>query len=183
MKFFTYQLVASANDWIQQTEEEQLQSEKLFWAAAEAYERQLEGLRSRVSGPAWDFFRHGFGHDGLHDARLVLLSVGDGIYLVSDGSSSLSTNRRVATAKVEFLNREQDLHYTFDMRGVSRLQCDLFGEGTPHAGNIGDLYTYELTSTDDENLELGLLFASGATVTVQFRRLVFRKRRIKSGKD
>ena len=183
MKFFTNHLVAAANNWIEQTEEEHRKAEKLFWATVGDYHRHLEGLKSRVSRPAWDFFRHGFGRYGLHDARLLSLCVGDGLDYTPDGSSPFLLNRQRTSARIEFLNYEQDLHYLFDLRGVSRLQNDLFIEGDFYAKSIGDLFTYELTAVDEVSLQLGFLFASGASVITQFRRLVFRRRRVKRQYD
>jgi len=178
MKYFTYNLVAAANDWIEQTEEESRSAERQFWATVEDYRRHLEGLKSRVSRPAWDFFRHGFGRYGLHDARLLSLCVGDGLGYTPDGASPFLLNRQHASARIEFLNYEQDLHYLFDLRGMSRLQNDLVIEEDSYAKSIGDLFTYELTAVDEIHLQLGFLFASGSSVIIQFRRLVFRRRRI-----
>lgn len=62
---------------------------------------------------------------------------------------------------------------------LRRVRADLFVEEQSYAKSLGDLFTYELTSPDEESLQLGFLFASGATVIAQFRRLVFRRRRLK----
>ena len=179
MKYITYDLVAAANDWVEQTEEEHRQAEKRFWAAVEDYRRELDGLKSRVSRPAWEFFRHGYGRYGLHDARLLSFTVGDGLDYVPDGSRPFLLNRQRTAARVEFLSHEQDLHYSFDLRQVSRVRSDLFIEEESYAKSIGDLFTYELTDAGNGNLRLGLLFATGASVIVQFRRLVFRRRRVR----
>jgi len=179
MKYFTKNLVAAANDWIEQTGEEHRQAEKQFWSTVEDYHRELEGLKSRVSRPAWNFFRHGFARYGLHDARLLSLRVGDGLDYVPDGTSPFRLNRQRTSARIEFLNYEQDFHYLFELRGVRRVQSDLFIDEEISEGSIGDLFTYELTAVDKESLQLGFLFAVGASIIIQFRRLVFRRRRIK----
>jgi hypothetical protein len=83
---------------------------------------------------------------------------------------------------VEFLNYEQESHCLFEMRGVTRVSCDLFPDDCSHA-RIGDLYTYEIVSIDDHDLQLGFLFASGATIIVQFHKLLFRRRRINRSYD
>jgi hypothetical protein len=179
MKYFTYNLVAAANDWIKQTREESRLAEKQFWATVEDYYSELEGLKFRVSRPAWHFFRHGFGRYGLHDARLLSFTVGDGLDYVPDGTKPFRLNLQRTTAKVEFLNYEQDLHYVFALRGVRRVRSDLLVEEWTYAKSLGDLYIYELISADKDHLQLGFLFASGATIVIQFRRLVFRRWRIK----
>jgi hypothetical protein len=179
MKYFTYELIAAANDWVEQTRPELLRAGKRFNSAVEDYRRALESLKPRVSGAAWDFFRHGFGEQGLHDARLLSLKVGDGLNYTPDGGSPFLLNRQRTLAIVEFLNYEQSLHYVFDLRGVSRVTSDLFAGEQSFAKSLGDLYIYELTAIDEKGLQLGFLFASGASVVVQFQRLVFRRRRIK----
>ena len=116
MKYYTNELVAAANNWVEQTREEYGQAQERFWSIVEDYHRELDGLKSRISRPAWDFFRHGFGRYGLHDARLLSLSVGDGLDYVPDGTSPFRLSRQRTSARIEFLNYEQDLHYSFDLR-------------------------------------------------------------------
>jgi hypothetical protein len=176
MKYFTYSLIAAANEWIDQTEKQAAASEKLFWSTAEKYNDELDTLRPRVSKKAWEFFRYGFERHGLHDGRLLSLCTGDGLNYAGDGRSPFLLNRQRAGARIELLNREQDFHYTFEFKGLNRVICDLF-EGDP-GGSIGDLFIYELTAVDAERLQLGFLFASGASIVVRFRKLVFRRTRI-----
>jgi len=179
MKYFSYNLIAAANDWIEQSEEEYLQAEKRFWSFVEDYHHELDDLKSRVSQKAWHFFRHGFGRYGLHDARLISFNIGDGLDYVVDGSSPFLVNRQKTFVRLEFLNYEQDLHYLFDLRGIKSVLSNIFVENDSASKSIGDLYTYELTKIDGDILQLGFLFASGATIIVQFRKLVFRRQRIK----
>ena len=107
------------------------------------------------------------------------MSVGDGLDYVPDGVSPFPLNWQRTTAKIKFLNFEQNLHYLFDLRGVKRVEIDLFIEENLYAKSIGDLFTYELTEVNKDILQLGFLFASGASITVQFRKLVFRRNRVK----
>ena len=183
MKYFTYSLIAAANDWIEQTEEEHRQAEEQFWSVVEDYHRELDSLESRISQKAWNFFRYGFARYGLHDARLLSFNAGDGLDYKPDGSSPFGINRQRLSARLEFLNYEQDLHYLFDLRGIKRAQSDLFGEEEFNDKSIGDLFTYELTEVDNDILQLGFLFASSASIVIQFRKLVFRRRRVKRQYD
>lgn len=179
MKYFTFDLIAAANGWIEQTIPELRLAEKRFDSVVTKYYRELERLKPRVSGAAWNFFRHGYAEKGLHDARLLSLKVGDGLNYTPDGSSPFRLNRQRTSTIVEFLNYEQTFHYVFDLRGVRRVSTDLFVEEQSYAKSLGDLYIYELTAIDQKDLQLGFLFASGATIVIQFRRLVFRRRLIK----
>ena len=178
MRYFTRELIAAANDWVDQSPAEQKQAEARFHSAVEQYQSQLDHLKSRVSRDAWQFFRYGYGSEGLHDARLLSLQVGDGLKYIADGTEPFRLNRQRTSLIVEFLNYEQTARYVFDLRQVKRLSCDLFVENQSYAKSIGDLYTYELTTAGDD-LELGLLFATGATIVAQFGKLVFRKKRLK----
>jgi hypothetical protein len=179
MKYFTYELIAAANDWVEQTAQELRLAEKRFESVVKKYQRELERLRPRISVTAWDFFRHGFGERGLHDARLLSLKVGDGLNFTPNGSAPFLRNRQRISTMVEFLNFEQTLHYVFDLRGVTRVHSDLFVDAESFAKSLGDLYIYELTATARKGFQLGFLFASGASIVIQFQRLVFRRRRIK----
>jgi hypothetical protein len=179
MKYFTYEIIAAANDWIEQTEQERRLAEKRFDSAVKKYRRELERLRPRISRTGWDFFRHGFGERGLHDARLLSLRVGDGLNYKPDGRLPFRLNAQRTSAIVEFLNYEQSFHYVFDLRGVSRVCSDLFVDEELFAKSLSDLYIYELTATDRKGLQLGFLFATGASIVIEFQRLVFRRRRIK----
>jgi hypothetical protein len=178
MKYFTYELIAASNDWIDQTGQELRLAEKRFGAAVKKYRPELEGLKSRISCAAWNFFRYGRDERGLHDARLLSLSVGDGLSYTPNGASPFRLNRQHTSASIEFLNYEQNLHYVFDLRGVKHVHSDLFNDEELPAKSLGDLYIYELTATDSRGLQPGLLFASGASVVIQFQRLLFRRRRI-----
>jgi hypothetical protein len=142
-------------------------------------QRQLDALEPRLSRSAWQFFRYGFGSKGLHDGRLLALRVGDGLTYTPNGSTPFFLNRQHASAVVEFLNYEQDLHYVFDLRGVRLFSGNLLVEGNSYAKSFGDLYIYELTAAADNHLSLGFLFASGGSIVVEFKRLVFRRHRIK----
>lgn len=176
MRYFTYELIAAANGWIDQTEKDAEKAERRFWETVESYNRALDELKPRLSRRAYEFFRYGFAETALHDASLLMLRTGDAMEYRTDGKEPLRLNRKKASAQIEFLNYEQDSHYLFDVRGMSRVSRDLFVEDLK---NFGDLYTYEIVEAGDEHLQLGFLFASGATIITRFDKLVFKKRKIR----
>ena len=178
MKYFSYAIVAAGDDLIEQSKPELQRAQKRFLATIAKYHRELERLKPRISLAAWDFFRHGLGERGLHDGRLLSFKVGDGLDYSADGTSPFLLNRKRTSAIVEFLNYEQSFHYLFDLRRLRRVNTDLFVAEGAFAKSLGDLYIYELVAIDEKLLQLGFLFASGATITIQFERLVFRRRRI-----
>jgi hypothetical protein len=179
MKYFTYELISAANDWIEQSPQEHRQAKGHLESVIKEYLSELENLKPYLSRQAWQFFQHGFDRESLHDARLLSLSVGDGLKYAPDGSSPFLINRRHTSAVVEFLNYEQDSHYVFDLRGVSRVRSELFINESLSAKSVGDLYIYELVAGGKDQLQLGFLFATGASVIIDFRKLVFRKNRIR----
>jgi hypothetical protein len=178
MKHFTYDLIAAANDWIQQPEEAHLEAERRFESVHRQYQDSLREIKPRISAAAWNFFDSGHGHSGLHDGRLISLSIGDGLDYRADGTSPFRVNRQKSIVRIVFLNYEQDLIYTFDARGINSIRADLYRGDAPN-WSLGDLYTYEICAADEGLLQLGFLFATGASVVVQFRRLVFRRQRVK----
>ena len=180
MKYFTPMLVARANNWVKQSEAERRSAGEEFWATVKRYYQDLDGLKSRVSRPAWEFFRHGYAETGLHDATLLTLSVGDAPGGAPKNPPSLSPAWRKAAARVEFLNYEKSLHHTFGMRGLKHFSADLFPFPDEwNKGILDDLNTYELTESETGELEFGLLFVSGATAVFRFERLMYRRRPLK----
>jgi hypothetical protein len=184
MKYFTFELIAAANDWIDQTEKQQKKAEHLFWRLVENYHLELEKLKPMLSKPAWNFFRHGFAETGLHDGHLLSFLIGDGLDFTPDGLTPFGINRQKAIARVEFLNHSQVFHHVFELRELKRATMNLYRDEDIGSGKgIGDLYTYELTAADEEYLRLGFLFATGAEIEIEFRRLVYRRNRIKRRYD
>src|SRR5260370_34148427 len=120
MKYFTNELVAAANDWIEQTEQRRLDAERQFLETVKQYHRSLQDLKLRISRQAWNFFENGYGRWGLHDGRLISLPIGDGLDYRPDGSSPFRINHQRTTALVTFLNYEQNLIYNFHPPGTSR---------------------------------------------------------------
>lgn len=179
MRYFTYELIVAANGWIDEDENVRKQAYRRFESTTEEYYRQLDLFEHRVGHRAWEFFRFGFASKSLHDGRLLCLRIGDGLDYEPNGRAPFYLNRQRTSALLEFLNFEQDAHFVFDLHGVKRLSSDLFGTEGIEAQSIGDLCAYELTAEDEETLRLGFVFASGATIVVEFEKLVFRKKRVR----
>ena len=100
MHYFTYDLIAASNDWIEQSATAQRAAEQRLDSVFREYLRQLDKLENRISRPAFQFFRYGFGSDSLHDARLLSLRVGDGLDYTPDGSRPFYLNRQRTSAIV-----------------------------------------------------------------------------------
>jgi hypothetical protein len=124
---------------------------------------------------------YGFGRYGLHDARLLSMEIGDGLFYKPDGRNPFRLSRQATDVRIHFLNYYQEFLYTFAYRGVKTVECKLRADsrslerGRPA---IGDLYTYELSAFDAEYLQCRFVFATGAEIVVIFRKLRFRRQRI-----
>lgn len=180
MNYFPYSLIAAANGWDDGGEQARSRASVSFWKAVERYYADLDGLQGRVSQSAWTFFRYGSGERGLHDARLVSFAIGDGLSYISDGSAPFLRNRQAATGRIEFINYEQTYGHVFDLRGVRKCALKFQAEESTSSGKFGDLYTYELTSAANGLLSIGFLFADEAEISIEFQRLVYRRRRLES---
>jgi hypothetical protein len=176
-RYFSYDLIAAVNDWIPQTKANRARAERQFPKTVERYHRELDKLKHRVGVRAWQFFRYGFGPTGLHDGRLLSMCIGDGVDYKAEGKTPFRLNRQKLVVRLEFLNYEQEFHYLFELRGVSGVCSNLFPGGPSHR-SVGDLYTCEIVGINDDHLQLSLLFASRATIILQFSKLLFRRRRI-----
>jgi len=162
--------------------------ESLPWAKQEqirqrrmmAYLRQLEKLRDRISKPAFWFFAHGFCDESLHDGRLLSFVAGDGLAYVPDRSIPFRVSRPKSSVVIQILNFHNDALYTFRYKGLRRIICDK----PPHrhftnADDFDDLLMYELTQVNDHYLRHEYEFASGASIIVEFRQLIFRRQPIR----
>ncbi|MCU1328378.1 MAG: hypothetical protein JWN34_3748 [Bryobacterales bacterium] len=161
MKYFTYDLIAAANDWIEQTEQARLTAEQRFLNTVKDYRRSLFEVKPRISTTAWEFFDSGNGPSGLHDGRLASLSIGDGLDYQPDGTAAFRINHQRTVARIVFLSHEQDVIYTFELQGVNSMRTDLVRSEAPN-WCLGDLFTYEIIAIDAHLLQLGFLFATGS---------------------
>jgi hypothetical protein len=151
-----------------------------FTRTFRAYQRQLAKLEGRVSRQAWNFFALGFRGWGLHDARLLAFSVGDGLDHLADGRQRFDENNQKTKVRILILNRKQTLLYSFvcaDIRTVAFKYPVQSSRSDFH--RIELLETYELTAVNKHYLSLEFLFSSKATLLVEFGRLKFKRQRVR----
>lgn len=173
MKYLTYELIAAANGWNADSNEEYGVPEagggEEFERAVDAYRRELDSIKSRISTPAFKFFRYGRGETGIHDGRLISMSIGDG---VTKRDSRFSGVRNSTEAIITVINFEEDREHVFRLKGVSGANLALVGS------QFGDIYLCELTAVDDDKLKLSFLFADGHEIGVEFRKLIYRLKKL-----
>ena len=146
-----------------------------------AYRKQLERIQGRMSQQAWNFFYLGFGRWGLHDAHLLSFTVGDRLDYSTDGRTPFTYNTEKAKVRIVILNRHQNLLCSFHLTDIHRVIFDHPAQDPRWNSNRIDLLeTYELTSVNKRYLRLEFLFASGATILVEFARMKFKRQRVRT---
>jgi hypothetical protein len=154
------------------------ESERKF----KAYQKQLTKLQGRISQQAWNFFAFGFGGWGLHDARLLAFTAGDGLECLTDRSRRFDQTRQKAKARILFLNREQTLSYSFVCSDIRMVAFNYpIQDQRWNFGRIELLETYELKAANKHYLSLEFLFSSKATLLIEFGRLKFDRNRVPRG--
>jgi|WetSurMetagenome_2_1015567.scaffolds.fasta_scaffold677127_1 hypothetical protein len=180
MKFFPYELIASANDWLDESPKAVRRAISQLEKASTAYNHHLNQIRQRVSSRAWQFFRYGVMDKSLHDATLLRLVTGDTLSSTSRGHFDRRNRSRI-TASFEFLSFNESWIAEFNCKNVQSVKADLRSE-PPMLWNLGDLFIYELRAASPTTLALGFLFASGSEIEIEFGKLVFRRRIVKREK-
>jgi hypothetical protein len=161
--------------------------EKLAKRQNAAYRRQLERLRPRLSKKAWDYFWFGFAKSGIHDAKLISLSIGDGLKQLP---------RRLGPAdklgiRAEFLNQNRKYRFVFSYSRIKRF-CFNFdatlgahfielASGKPlfepkhyvENNHLDDVLADELSAVDKTYLRHEFIFASGASFAVEAAKISF----------
>jgi hypothetical protein len=94
LRYFSYDLIAAGNDWVHQTRADEARALKKLARLTERYREELDQLTSRIGRRAWQFFRYGYGPTGLHDGRLLSMTVGDGLDYAADARGLLGSIAR-----------------------------------------------------------------------------------------
>ena len=154
------------------------------------YRKQLAGLKSRLSGKAWQYFWKGFGEAGIHDARLIALCVGDGLNALTRHLGAPNKIR----IKADFLNQNRRYRFTFAYSDIKRFSFDFdatlgqylidlsskryFHDADHYLryNHLGDVMGDELTSIDSKYLRHEVVFRSGAHIVVQAARISFHRK-------
>lgn len=156
--------------------------DRRFERSLKAYEKQLAKLEGRISRQAWNFFAFGFGGWGLHDARLLAFSVGDGLDDPADERKRLDLNKQKVKVRILILNREQTLFYSFVCTDIRTAAFNYPVQDTRwDSRRVEHLLAYELTAVNKHYMSLEFLFSSNVTLLVEFGRLKFRRQRVSRG--
>src|SRR5213595_3673367 len=108
MKYFTKEFI-KADDKSALSKARRQAIDRKFDRNCKAYRRQLARLESRISKQAWNFFYSGFARWGLHDARLISFTAGDGLDYRANGKQPFRINKQKAKVRIQILNHDQNL--------------------------------------------------------------------------
>ena len=154
---------------------------RILHREAAAYQRLLEKLKPRLSKLAYDQFAFGVCEKGLHDARLLSLQVGDAFGYVADGTKPFSGRSR-GYVEIRLLGQAEDLLHTFRYRGLKRFECRMSRRRVwsgVWVDEFGYLDVHELTSVNARFLRHEYEFMWGASIVIEFEKLVYRRERIR----
>jgi hypothetical protein len=144
------------------------------------YREQLERLESRISHTAWKFFDKVI----LHDGTLLAMHVGDDVDKHFPKLRTKIVNKRRLSVRLEVLNYEETRLYTLNYSRVRRVVFDYPSADPWYTSGAGcspidDWFADELTAVDEQFLRHEVLFSSGATIGIEFRKFSVKAVRIK----
>lgn len=136
------------------------------------YLERLDGLRERLKQRNYRFFK-----SGLHGARLIAFSIGDGLHLDLEESPTVSiTDFYKTSVRIKVLDAEFDSIYELKYGKVTKCIFD-FPSDEPLWGNNVDDWGYdEVSEVDEKVLRHEVLFSSGATILIEFEAFSYNKR-------
>lgn len=135
------------------------------------YAERLVKLRPRLKERNYRFFE-----DGLHDARLISFTIGDGLHIdfSRDKDASISDFYRTSV-EVKVLNADFDAFYVLKYGKVSKSVFDFPSDDPLWGKNIDDWGYDELSVVDEKVLRHEVLFSSGTTMLIEFEKFSFKK--------
>lgn len=140
----------------------------------QAYKIQLEALQPRLGARLYRFFTK----ISLHDGTLVMLTAGDKIH-----GRSGKRLRSEPCVVLEVLDAFQDNRYILSYEGIRRFIFD-YPTDTPlfrdhDCDPIGDWGYDEITPADSIYLRHEVLFSSGTSLLIEFKKLRYKNVRVK----
>jgi hypothetical protein len=175
VKYFTPEL------WIGFNSARRESAFKAYDRRLRSYRRQLAALLPRLNPPARSFFRDVC---LLHDCTLARLEVGDRIESPDEAPTRRGINTRRASVRLFVLSEDGENVYTLHYKNVTRVEVNFPGKQvlfpTGMYPNFGDWGYDELTSAKNGLFRHEVLFASGSTFSIEFKKFAIHKLQIGS---
>jgi len=138
------------------------------------YRRELETLKPRLDSDTYEFFSN----ENLHDGRVLSFTVGDGIDHHVGGAKPFDINARQTAARIKLFGAWMDVLYTLNYQQIRKVVFD-FPSDDPlfyeDGNNIGDWGYDELSAPDDRYLRHEVLFSTGTSLVIEFRKFSYLK--------
>ena len=166
MKYFTRELWLGPDD---EDDSVRRQSTEQFQQNYVEYQNQLQIILPRLDEADRRFFLK----ESLHDGRLIAFIAGDEIDLDVESGAAFDINAHNTCVRMKVLGCNLDTLFTLEYAGVRRA---LFDYPTEYllfhyeGAYIGDWGYDELTATDNVYLRHEVLFASGTSVLIEFKK-------------
>lgn len=183
MKYFTPQL------WIAFQGPRRNAAFKTWERRLKQYRKSLQNILPSLRPSARRFFRDAL---ILHDGALTRMEVGDRIDDIEGRATRNIVNRRVLRVRLFVLAdavRQRRVigkcWYILEYKQVERIDLSFPGDlelfPVGFDSNFGDWGYDELTSPKEKLFRHEILFASGASITIDFRDFSFRRRKPAKG--
>jgi hypothetical protein len=173
MKYFTPQL------WIGFNSPRSKAAFKTWDVRLKAYRQNLEKVLPGLSLQAQRFFRNAL---ILHDGTLTRMEVGDRIGNIDGKTGRDIVNRRGAVVRLFVLSDRVDQHcYILEYKNLKRVELNFPGKialfPVGMYSNFGDWGYDELTLPEKGLFRHEILFSSGATIAIDFRKISVQRKR------
>jgi len=166
MKYFTPDLWLG---WHDEDNSARRQATEQFHRNGDEYLLQLRDVLPRLDKADQDFFEN----TNLHDGRLVAFIAGDEIDFNIAEAEAFDINSHKTSVRLTVLGPWIDELFTLEYSGVRRAVFD-YPTDDPlfHAEgcHLGDWGYDELTAVDDTYLRHEILFASGSSILIEFKK-------------
>jgi hypothetical protein len=147
------------------------------------YHEHLAEIADRLGAAAYNFFHLGWADTGLHDGILLSLSFGDHIGFIDTLPPRLRFGRGMTVLEMKIVNYNLDTLHVFTFKGLKSVVVDIPSDKPlwfEPGGKLGSIYSYEVVSASPEYLTIEWLLDSGGTILVDFKKLLYKKKKLRS---
>ena len=150
--------------------------DKVWKRRGKAYRKNLKRILPALNPQGKRFFRDAL---ILHDGTLIRLETGDHVAVTHWRTRKFRWNDREVTVRFLVLSDIGDNLFTIEYKQVTSANLNFPGNAelfpVGRFPNFGDWGYDELTLTRKGVFRHEILFSSGATISIEFRRLTFRR--------
>jgi len=175
MKYFTAQLWAEANS---RNRSVRKKADQQWNRNLKSYGKQFDKIMPKLTRNAQRFFSK-----GMHDSELFSLTMGDHLSFLKDWIKVRTNFIEMKLLHPKFPRKLFTLQYSDILNYKIEYSSDspIYDERDKQI--LGDWGYDELSLTKDKWLKHEILFDTGATITIEFKKFSYKVKRFKSKKD